>query len=103
MTCEDLYTQSYVLPYLVPMLENAGACVMLPRERDVQKYEVLADNDAAGQYAETDGPEKWQPGGVGFAHTRQVPVPGWYDPPCADGCRGCREPRRVACLHPRAG
>ena len=24
------------------------------------------------QYAETDGPEKWQPGGVGFAHTRQV-------------------------------
>ena len=42
MTCEDLYTQSYVLPYLVPMLENAGACVMLPRERDVQKYEVLA-------------------------------------------------------------
>lgn len=47
-TCEDLYTQSYVLPYLVPMLENAGACVMLPRERDVQKYEILADNDAAG-------------------------------------------------------
>ena len=69
MTCEDLYTQSYVLPYLVPMLENAGACVMLPRERDVQKYEVLADNDAAGQYAETDGPEKWQPGGVGFRYT----------------------------------
>ena len=45
-TCEDLYTQSYVLPYLVPMLENAGACVLLPRERDVQKYEVLADNAA---------------------------------------------------------
>lgn len=72
MTCEDLYTQSYVLPYLVPMLENAGANVLLPRERDVQKYEVLADNDAAGQYTETDGPEKWQAGGVGFAHLRQV-------------------------------
>lgn len=72
MTCEDLYTQSYVLPYLVPMLENAGACVMLPRERDVQKYELLADNDAAGQYAETDGPEKWQAGGIGFAHMQQV-------------------------------
>ena len=40
MTCEDLYTQSYVLPYLVPMLENAGANVLLPRERDVQKHEV---------------------------------------------------------------
>lgn len=30
-TVEDLYTQSYVLPYLVPMLENAGANVLLPR------------------------------------------------------------------------
>ena len=68
-TCEDLYTQSYVLPYLVPMLENAGACVMLPRERDVQKFEVLADNDAAGQYVETGS---WETGGPGFAHLRQV-------------------------------
>ena len=40
-TCEDLYTQSYVLPYLVPMLENAGACVLLPRERDVQKLSLI--------------------------------------------------------------
>ena len=69
-TCEDLYTQSYVLPYLVPMLENAGACVMLPRERDVQKFEVLADNDAAGQYAE-DG-ELGDSAVAGFAHLRQV-------------------------------
>ena len=68
-TCEDLYTQSYVLPYLVPMLENAGACVMLPRERDVQKFEVLADNDDARQYAEEGS---WEPGGPGFAHLRQV-------------------------------
>ena len=30
-TVEDLYTQSYVVPFLVPMLENAGAVVMLPR------------------------------------------------------------------------
>ena len=72
MPCEDLYTQSYVLPYLVPMLEHAGANVLLPRERDVQKYEVLADNDAAGQYRETDGPQKWQAGGIGFAHLQQV-------------------------------
>ena len=68
-TCEDLYTQSYVLPYLVPMLENAGACMLLPRERDVQKYEVLADNDNAGQYAEEGA---WESGGAGFAHLRQV-------------------------------
>ena len=68
-TCEDLYTQSYVLPYLVPMLENAGACVLLPRERDVQRVEVLADNDVPEQYAESGA---WQPGGRGFAHLRQV-------------------------------
>ena len=44
-TVEDLYTQSYVLPFLVPMLENAGAYVMLPRERDIQKHEIIIDND----------------------------------------------------------
>ena len=42
-TVEDLYTQSYVLPFLVPMLENAGAVVMLPRERDFSRIERLAD------------------------------------------------------------
>ena len=30
-TVEDLYPQSYVLPFLIPMLENAGAYVMTPR------------------------------------------------------------------------
>ena len=79
-TCEDLYTQSYVLPYLVPMLENAGACVLLPRERDVQKHEVLADNDNAGQYAEEGA---WESGGTGFAHLRQVYLTG--ENPFRDG------------------
>jgi hypothetical protein len=31
-TVEDMYTQSYVLPFLMPMLENAGAYVMTPRK-----------------------------------------------------------------------
>ena len=44
-TVEDLYTQSYVVPFLVPMLENAGAVVMLPRERDWNIHEVIVDND----------------------------------------------------------
>ena len=44
-TVEDLYTQSYVLPFLVPMLENAGANVLLPRERDCQREEIIVDND----------------------------------------------------------
>jgi len=44
-TVEDLYTQSYVVPFLVPMLENAGAVVLLPRERDWNLNEVIVDND----------------------------------------------------------
>lgn len=44
-TNEDLFTQSFVVPYLIPMLENAGAVVFTPRERDTQVNEVIVDND----------------------------------------------------------
>ncbi len=44
-TTEDQFTQSFILPYVIPMLENAGANVFTPRERDTQKYEVIVDND----------------------------------------------------------
>ena len=44
-TTEDLYTQTLVVPYLIPMLENAGAIVYTPRERDWQKEELIIDND----------------------------------------------------------
>ena len=44
-TTEDLFTQSFVLPYVIPMLENAGAVVYTPRERDTQKNEIIVDND----------------------------------------------------------
>ena len=75
-TLEDVYTQSYVLPFLIPMLENAGAVVMTPRERDTQVYEVVCDNDPSfpgersgllrrcGKYTES-GP--WSDAGEGFA------------------------------------
>ncbi|TFG95798.1 MAG: xanthan lyase, partial [Calditrichales bacterium] len=43
---EDLGPLSYTLGYIVPMLENAGANVFLPRERDMQTNEVIIDNDA---------------------------------------------------------
>ena len=46
-TVEDLYTQSYVMPFLMPMLENAGAYVMSPRERDINVTEIIVDNDGA--------------------------------------------------------
>ncbi len=44
-TVEDLFTSTYVLKYLVPMLENAGANVYLPRERDIQTNEFIIDNE----------------------------------------------------------
>lgn len=44
-TTEDLFTQTIVVPYLMPMLENAGAVVFTPRERDWQRHEVIVDND----------------------------------------------------------
>ena len=44
-TTEDLFTQSFVIPYIIPMLENAGAIVYTPRERDWQRNEVIVDND----------------------------------------------------------
>ncbi len=74
-TVEDLFTPGFVLPYLVPMLENAGAYVMLPRERDVSPVEVIVDNDPVlsvrglGSYEETG---KWSSAGEGFADTKDV-------------------------------
>ena len=44
-TVEDMLPMSFVIPYIVPMLENAGAYVWLPRERDPQSNEVVIDND----------------------------------------------------------
>ena len=74
-TVEDLYTQSYVLPFLVPMLENAGANVLMPRERDSQIAEVVLDNDGClhsrSVYTEKIGDKNWMQGtGEGFAHLR---------------------------------
>lgn len=46
-TNEDQFTQSFVVPYLLPMLENAGAYVFTPRERDIQRNEVVVDNDTS--------------------------------------------------------
>ena len=43
-TVEDKFTLSFVIPYLAPMLERAGANVFMPRERDYQRNEVIVDN-----------------------------------------------------------
>ena len=46
-TTEDLFTQSFVFPFLIPMLEKAGAVVVSARERDIQSHEAIVDNDVA--------------------------------------------------------
>jgi hypothetical protein len=74
-TVEDLYTQAYVLPFLVPMLENAGANVFLPRERDTQTEEIIIDNDSrkqAGFYREHNERKKWKSGEKGFGNIHQT-------------------------------
>lgn len=80
-TVEDLYTQSYVLDFLIPMLENAGACVLTPRERDTQKDEIICDNDPtfsrsgaagvrrSGRYREKGS---WKDAGEGFRDTKEA-------------------------------
>ncbi len=71
-TAEDLYTQSIVVPFLMPMLERAGAVVFSPRERDWQRSEAVIDNDSpstsSGSYRETPSTYPWRTGqGTGFA------------------------------------
>ncbi|MDE6770277.1 MAG: xanthan lyase, partial [Muribaculaceae bacterium] len=61
---------SYIYPFAVPMLENAGAYVLLPRERDINRNEVIVDNDVNDSgllfsqpyYKEMTGSSKWVTG-----------------------------------------
>ena len=73
-TVEDMYTHSYVLPFLIPMLENAGAYVWNARERDTHNFGVVVDNDggeAQQGYSERNGKQKWLAGtDGGFAFLR---------------------------------
>ena len=74
---EDTHTMSYILPYVVPMIENAGGYVLLPRERNINRNEVIIDNDTNDEggifsqpyYKEKTGKEKWITGeGEGFIY-----------------------------------
>jgi Fibronectin type III domain len=51
---EDLGPFTFTIPYIIPMLENAGANVFVPRERDVQTEEIVIDNNDSngGKYLE---------------------------------------------------
>lgn len=75
-TTEDLFTQTIVVPYLIPMLENAGANVFTPRERDWQRNEIVVDNDDINPlpyYTEINIGEKWHDAGTqGFAYRERI-------------------------------
>lgn len=89
-TTEDLFTQTIVVPYLIPMLENAGAVVFTPRERDWQENEIIVDNDdkASASYIEVDMSKKWKNAeGSGFAQSYGVLHDG--DNPFARGTARC--------------
>lgn len=77
-TVEDLYTQSYVMPFLMPMLQNAGAYVLSPRERDTNLTEIIidADNSATSGYSEKNGSKKWK--------STSKPGFGWNGEPLID-------------------
>ena len=104
-TVEDLYTQSYVLPFLIPMLENAGAYVLTPRERDTQEWEVIADNDESfshtregmtrrlGEYQESG---TWKDAGTGFADVKEIYT--GNDNPFTEGTA-----RSIACVRQHGG
>lgn len=76
-TTEDQFTQSFILPYVIPMLENAGANVFTPRERDTQRNEVIVDNDGSSHrslYLDVKSRKAdWESTGLpGFAQRKQV-------------------------------
>lgn len=68
-TTEDLLTQSFVFPYLIPMLENAGAIVYSARERDPQPNEAVVDNDQPSRNGSYD---EWNTSRFNW-HTADIP------------------------------
>ena len=76
-TREDLLSQSIVVPYVIPMLENAGAVVFSARERDRQPHDIIIDNDNTtddhGLYIEENRHKaKWESCALGFAIPQSV-------------------------------
>lgn len=71
-TTEDMLTQSFVYPYLIPMLERAGAVVFTPRERDYQLNEAIVDNDTPSLYGSYAESGRWTSCAPGFSLNFQV-------------------------------
>lgn len=69
-TVEDMLTTAIVLPYVLPMLENAGANVFIPRERDTQTNEVILDNDDDATSASITQTSSWEKKETGFKNKK---------------------------------
>ncbi len=83
-TTEDLFSQTFVVPYIIPMLENAGAVVYTPRDRNWQNREVIVDNDAPGKNGVYEEKGRWATcDSAGFAHLKDIYYTG--DKPFSDG------------------
>ena len=71
-TREDLLTQSFAYPYLIPMLENAGAVVYTARERDWQTNGVIVKCKNSG-YREDGVWSEYAAGGFSDDSIRILP------------------------------
>lgn len=85
-TVEDLIPMSFTIPFIYPMLENSGANLFIPRERDIQSNEVVIDNDTPeetlpGKYIEFAAGEanNWETDTNGFAYGTP-PYSDFYNP-----------------------
>ncbi|MBR4842207.1 MAG: xanthan lyase [Bacteroidaceae bacterium] len=85
-THEDLLTQSFAYPFLIPMLENAGAVVYTARERDWQHRSVTVKATLSDDFR-TDG--RWS-----------TSIGGGYLP---DSLRICPDDNNVATLTATSG
>ncbi|MEL6443515.1 MAG: fibronectin type III domain-containing protein [Bacteroidota bacterium] len=65
-TVEDLLPYAFIERYIAPMLERAGATVLMPRERDPQPRMAIVDGDSPDAPFEFVG--EWYAETPGFAH-----------------------------------
>ncbi|WP_319503043.1 fibronectin type III domain-containing protein [uncultured Draconibacterium sp.] len=69
---EDISPGSFVIPFIIPMLENAGANVFNARERDWQINEVVVDNDQSTGKSKFKKPRKRNNEDKGFAYSELI-------------------------------
>lgn len=84
-TIEDLHPISYANPFLIPMLENAGAVVWPVRERDYQTAEVIVDNDEVTVKSRLELRGAWEAGAAAGWHGGVPAALGPADQPFARG------------------